>query len=231
MTKTQQNNLQKYFKWLDKKQVERLQNAKIKEALNDNWWTYNRFKEVHKVKGIRFKNESIFNKMTDKEKINYIKEHLKLYYENQFKQYKENIQNILLCDEVLHKIEINVNWSKSYTWGWNPHATASVNNKYVGDASASGCGYCKRSTVYSHSLRNSKTFKKAVLLEVLKNDITKEENRKNLPYGVRINEWGFSCDFAGCGVSTFTNILQFIGFDYMNITDSENYYIAYKNIK
>ncbi len=228
MTKTQQNNLNKYFKWLDKKEKERITTAKIKEAINEHFWTYTRFKDIYKIKNIRFKNETTFNNMAENEKIQYIKNHITLYYKNQFNQYKENIKNILAHDEELQKIEISVNWSKSKTWGWNPHAKAFVNNKYVGDASASGCGYCKRSTVYSNSLRGSKTFKKAILLEVLKHDITKEENRKKLPYGIKINDYGFSCCFAGCGVSTLINMLQFIGFDYSNITDHENYFIAYK---
>ena len=51
----------------------------------------------------------------------------------------------------LESLTITIEWKKSRTWGSNPHATGEAITKegtrLVGTATASGCGYCKRSTV------------------------------------------------------------------------------------
>ena len=72
------------------------------------------------------------------------------------KAIREAVKHQKRVDEVkeqarLESLTITIEWKKSRTWGANPHATGEAITKdgfrLVGTAKASGCGYCKRSTV------------------------------------------------------------------------------------
>ena len=68
-----------------------------------------------------------------------------------------------------------------------------------------------------------------ILKSILKiKDVLKNQNK--IPYGVKFSNYGFCSDFAGCGVETLTSILIFCGFEFENIKDKENYFIAFKGV-
>lgn len=62
----------------------------------------------------------------------------------------------------VHTVSIEVEWKRSRTWGYNPHASVVINhrNRYFG--SASGCGYDKRTAAVGEALNQS-----AVILRML----------------------------------------------------------------
>lgn len=230
LNRTQKTNLKAYFKALDNEAKERGANDDCIETLtHDEIFNYNRFKELYRIKGIRFKN---FDNMTKEESIKYLKEHLKNYWLAYTEQTKNKIIDILKfeCGDI-KKIELSIDWVRSQTWGWNPTATGSIQTENgcfsLGTAKASGCGYCKKSTVYSEILNSSKAFKKMILLKVLNiKDLL--NNKSVLPYPLKVNYWGISSNFAGCGVESLINILELCGFEYKNILDRESYFIATK---
>ncbi|NBW16660.1 MAG: hypothetical protein EBR82_52655 [Caulobacteraceae bacterium] len=111
----------------------------------------------------------------------------------------------------LESLTITIEWKKSRMWGMNPHATGEAITKegrrIVGTAKASGCGYCKRSTViadlFNQFLRH-KLFDESVL--------TRLKNGK--PYGISIPK---DCDKwlpyfeGGIGEGCYLKISEVIG--------------------
>lgn len=61
-------------------------------------------------------------------------------------------------------IAIHVEWKRSATWGYNPHAAVIVNhtNRYTG--SASGCGYDKRTAAIADALNQNASVRRMLYL-------------------------------------------------------------------
>jgi hypothetical protein len=89
----------------------------------------------------------------------------------------------------LKSLTITIEWRKSRTWGMNPHATGEARTtegtRLVGTATASGCGYCKGSTVIAdlfnqflrHKLYDSAVLKRLALEKPYGISLTEDENK------------------------------------------------------
>jgi hypothetical protein len=89
----------------------------------------------------------------------------------------------------LESLTITIEWKKSRMWGMNPHATGEARTtegmRLVGTATASGCGYCKRSTVIAdlfnlflrHKLYDSAVLKRLALEKPYGISLTTDENK------------------------------------------------------
>lgn len=111
----------------------------------------------------------------------------------------------------LESLTITIQWKKNRTWGSNPHATGEAitteGRRLVGTATASGCGYCKRSTViadlFNQFLRH-KLYDSAVLARLA---IKK-------PYGMSFpkddRKW-LACFDGGIGEGCYKQISEAIG--------------------
>jgi hypothetical protein len=126
----------------------------------------------------------------------------------------------------LESLTITIEWKKSRVWGYNPHATGEAittdGRRQVGTAKASGCGYCKRSTVIAdlfNQFLSHKLFDQEVLkrLEVQK------------PYGIYIqplNSKWLPYFMGGIGEGCYRQISEVIGgkWECLAYTDSVNVY-------
>jgi len=132
----------------------------------------------------------------------------------------------------LESLTITIEWKKSRMWGSNPHATGEARTtegrRLVGTATASGCGYCKRSTViadlFNQFLRH-KLYDSAVLARLA---IKK-------PYGMSFPKDGqkwLACFDGGIGEGCYRQISEAIGgaWECVAHTDSVEVY-QYKEIK
>ena len=132
----------------------------------------------------------------------------------------------------LESLTITIQWKKNRTWGANPHATGEAitteGRRLVRTATASGCGYCKRSTViadlFNQFLRH-KLYDSAVLARLA---IEK-------PYGMSFPKDGqkwLPCFDGGIGEGCYRQISEAIGGTWEHIahTDSVEVY-QYKEIK
>jgi hypothetical protein len=132
----------------------------------------------------------------------------------------------------LESLTITIEWRKSRTWGMNPHATGEAITKdgfrLVGTAKASGCGYCKRSTVIA-DLFNQFLRHKLYDSAVLKRLAIKK------PYGMSFpkddQKWLASFD-GGIGEGCYRQISEAIGgaWECVAHTDSVEVY-QYKEIQ
>lgn len=122
----------------------------------------------------------------------------------------------------VQRIAIHVEWKKSRTWGYNPHASVIVNqmNRYEG--SASGCGYDKRTAAIAEAANES-----AVLLRMLYS--LKESTLQAgepMPYGCG----GCSvlpCFEGGVGMSCYRNIFRACGLQMVEDNETGKHYDFY----
>ena len=114
---------------------------------------------------------------------------------------------------------LTIEWKKSRAWGSNPHLNARVEyhggGYNTGTCTASGCGYCKESTVVAEAFN---TFLKYKLHEVSK------YRQKKSPYGIRFGEYlGFPNHYfeGGIGTNCYESISEFIGGEFKKITSTD----------
>lgn len=111
------------------------------------------------------------------------------------------------------EIEVKVEWKKSKTWGMNPHAVA-YHPGGAATAKASGCGYCKLSTVLAECLDQIPQVQEAAL----KNEATAKgigffddevkSGRGKARVVTKVRKAFFP---AGSGVSSVTRSVESIG--------------------
>lgn len=115
-------------------------------------------------------------------------------------------------------LEIEINWTKSRTWGYCPTASAmwrtsagwgSCKNM----AHASGCGYDKASTVIAE-----------VCNQLFSGMLYRRRNaRKNIPYGVSLKTGFFPTFNGGVGVSCYYDIARFLGGKLEHVASGKTY--------
>jgi hypothetical protein len=132
----------------------------------------------------------------------------------------------------LESLTITIEWRKSRMWGWNPYATGEAITKegyrMVGMAKASGCGYCKRSTViadlFNQFLRH-KLYDQKVISGLC----------KSKPYGIRLREVGknwLSYFEGGIGEDCYSDISKAIGGTWKQIANAKHVDVyQYKEIQ
>ena len=146
-------------------------------------------------------------------------------------KYQKKVEEVK-AQPKLESLTITIEWRKSRMWGMNPHATGEARTtegmRLVGTATASGCGYCKRSTViadlFNQFLRH-KLYDSAVLARLA---IKK-------PYGMSFPKDGqkwLPCFDGGIGEGCYRQISEAIGgtWECVAHTDSVEVY-QYKEIK
>jgi len=111
----------------------------------------------------------------------------------------------------LESLTITIQWKKNRTWGSNPHATGEAitteGRRLVGTAMASGCGYCKRSTVIADLFN-----------QFLRHKLYDSEVEARLwvkkPYGISLPKDGqkwLPCFEGGIGEGCYIQISEAIG--------------------
>lgn len=121
------------------------------------------------------------------------------------------------------QLTIKIEWKKSKTWGYNPHAeywcTFADGSTRYGKATCSGCGYDKASTVIADAFNEC-----CIGMLWRKRNSTEEK-----PYGVYLmkNTW-FPYFDGGIGVSCYARIAEFLGGKFETVSSGKNYdhYVA-----
>lgn len=130
------------------------------------------------------------------------------------KELAQNMQQLDAAEAApdVKGIAIHVEWKRSATWGYNPHASVIVNqvNRYEG--SASGCGYDKRTAAIAEAANQS-----AVLLRMLYSLKEKAlQTGEKMPYGAG---YGVLPYFeGGVGMESFYGVFNACG---MNVTERD----------
>lgn len=125
------------------------------------------------------------------------------------------------------KIIFTIEWKKSATWGHNPNLECDVfyhNGEYERSSiyKASGCGYCKESTVIAEA------FKEYLSYKLWEKDII---DKDKCPYGVRRTSYktqlGNDIEYVsyagGIGVNSYQTIATFIGGEFKRVASGKTF--------
>ena len=187
-----------------KKALSNLKKAKKSELID--LWYYNEKLTKHQI-------EKLNNKeLTTSEAKEIIKNKIIKEYDKRINKDLTKIETIQKANEDITNINISINWVKSPTWGYNPHATATTSNGDITEGRASGCGYDKESAAIAEALNKNNNILK--LLYIYKNKkITSKNNNSHdiLGYG---SGYGVLPYFeGGVGTSSLMNIFKKLGYN------------------
>ena len=144
----------------------------------------------------------------------------------------EKLQRVQAAEDIT-SVSVSVIWKRSRTWGWNPHATVTINGIYQFEGTASGCGYDKRTAAVGTALNQSR-----VILKMLYT--AKEKALKKAPADVRKNPDASNTDLlsygagygvlpyfeGGVGISSFFGVFRACGLELKHEagTETSDYY-------
>lgn len=115
------------------------------------------------------------------------------------------------------RLEINVEWKRSSTWGQNPHAywhAELANGHWLqGHETCGGCGYDKESTVVAE------IFEKACSGMLWR----KRKTKKKAPYGCTVKDTWFPHFSGGVGMSCYFSIVEFLGGKMERVASGKTY--------
>jgi len=116
-------------------------------------------------------------------------------------------------------IEIEIEWKKSYMYGWNPEATIrwedEAKNWHVKRGyKVSGYGYDKHSSVIASALNDN-----------FKNWLFSIRNKslKNKPYGISFYKGSFPSFEGGVGMSCYPRIFKWLNWACFHVAEGEHY--------
>ena len=129
----------------------------------------------------------------------------------------------------LKECTITIEWKRSATWGSNPHAILrgydNEGNFFTSEATASGCGYCKESTVIAECLNQIPAIMK--LLYEVKDKFITSDNESIFSYGVSGLLPSFS---GGVGTSCFVRNFEHLGYTMKHIVSGKSFDVFTINI-
>ena len=206
-----------------KKALSNLNKAK-KEDIIDSWYYNEKLTARQKEK---LENKELTTKEAKsilKNKI--IEEHMK-----ETEKKLQRIETIKKASDELQAIAINVEWVRSTTWGYNPHATVYTNTSGATEGRASGCGYDKESAAVAEALNKNNDILKLLYAFKNKKMTTKKTNSHDiLGYG---SGYGVLPYFeGGVGMSSLLNIFRKLGYNITeHHTNRSDYYTINKGAK
>ena len=118
-------------------------------------------------------------------------------------------------------IAIHVEWKRSATWGYNPHAAVIVNQSNRYEGRASGCGYDKRTAAIAEALNQSTVIMRA--LYSLKESTL--QAGEPMPYGCGCGVLPYY--EGGVGMGCFRNIFRACGLQVVEDNETGKHYDFY----
>jgi len=154
----------------------------------------------------------------------YLKKRLALWYFKELASINEEVNALVYSKAPKQEIIINLEWTRSSTWGACPKASAYIGRDGIGDIESeriTGCGYCKTSTAVAQVLNQIPALLSK--LTRIKNQ-SKNITRKNCD----IFGYGSGCGVlprieGGVGVSCYPQILESIGGSFETVSSGKTF--------
>lgn len=150
-------------------------------------------KRIKKAESFHDKNGLLIKNPTDKDREREIRD-----INKKRARMLERLEAVSQADNLKY-IGIRVEWKKSATWGYNPHAEAWTSGGYYNTGKASGCGYCKESAAIGKALADSLSLQKFIIENL---------NKLKDEYGIETRFGIAHLSISGKGVNTLLNIFK-----------------------
>lgn len=156
------------------------------------------------------------------------------------KEMLEHFDSVFNSVGEISRIEVNVDWVRSQTWGANPHAEVSLYVEGEGwkrfNGTASGCGYDKLSTAVAEAINQCDLFRRDLAEFWYNRKKLSEKSEKydgQIPYGFNYHSKMRVPAFEdGVGYDCFDRIFKLMGYKRVGYHDSKmNDWYAYEKQK
>lgn len=174
-------------------------------------------------------NSNKYNLKQAKEVIN---KRLIKFYDNKLIKVLADIENVKKVDKSACRWgQCMIDWNRNATWGNCPKGSYRNGHAFTNYKSVTGCGYDKLSTLTANMFNNDKYLISFILDYCEKHNITNDNIRERLGYGIRLSNVSGLPYFEGTvGVECHKSILKKLGFKVIHNETKKNDFIEFERI-
>lgn len=156
---------------------------------------------------------------------------LQKFYDNKLTKILEEIAELKAINpKSCNWGECAIDWTKNSTWGNCPRGSYRNGHAYSEYRSVTGCGYDKLSTLTARMFNEDKCLMSYILHFVECYNITQDNIRERLGYGIRISNTGMPYFEGAVGIECHKRILQNLGFKVTHNETRKSDFISFERI-
>lgn len=154
------------------------------------------------------------------------------FYDNKLNKVLADIENVKKVDKSACRWgQCMIDWNRNATWGNCPKGSYRNGHAFTDYKSVTGCGYDKLSTLTANMFNNDKYLISFILDYCEKHNITNDNIRERLGYGIRLSSVSGLPYFEGAvGVECHKSILKKLGFKVIHNETKKSDFIEFERI-
>lgn len=161
-----------------------------------------------------------------------ISKRLNKFYDNKLNKVLADIESVKKVDKSACRWgQCMIDWNRNATWGNCPKGSYRNGHAFTDYKSVTGCGYDKLSTLTANMFNNDKYLISFILDYCEKHNITNDNIRERLGYGIRLSSVSGLPYFEGAvGVECHKSILKKLGFKVIHNETKKSDFIEFERI-
>ncbi|MBR1619324.1 hypothetical protein IJ674_05470 [bacterium] len=161
-----------------------------------------------------------------------ISKRLNKFYDNKLNKVLADIESVKKVDKSACRWgQCMIDWNRNATWGNCPKGSYRNGHAFTDYRSVTGCGYDKLSTLTANMFNDDKYLISFILDYCEKHNITNDNIRERLGYGIRLSTISNLPYFEGAvGVECHINILKRLGFKVAHNETKKSDFIEFERI-
>lgn len=154
------------------------------------------------------------------------------FYDNKINKVLADIESIKKVDKSACRWgQCMIDWNRNATWGNCPKGSYRNGHAFADYKSVTGCGYDKLSTLTANMFNDDKYLMSFILDYCEKHNITNDNIRERLGYGIRLSSISGLPYFEGAvGVECHKSILKKLGFKVIHNETKKSDFIEFERI-
>lgn len=161
-----------------------------------------------------------------------ISKRLNKFYDNKLNKVLADIESVKKVDKSACRWgQCMIDWNRNATWGNCPKGSYRNGHAFIDYKSVTGCGYDKLSTLTANMFNDDKYLISFILDYCEKHNITNDNIRERLGYGIRLSSVSGLPYFEGAvGVECHKSILKKLGFKVIHNETKKSDFIEFERI-
>lgn len=161
-----------------------------------------------------------------------ISKRLNKFYDNKLNKVLADIKSVKKVDKSACRWgQCMIDWNRNATWGNCPKGSYRNGHALIDYRSVTGCGYDKLSTLTANMFNDDKYLMSFILDYCEKHNITNDNIRERLGYGIRLSSVSGLPYFEGAvGVECHKSILKKLGFKVIHNETRKSDFIEFERI-